>query len=69
MFELDNSKLGSTQQQKICCQDHILTEDIWFVCSETSNVEMRRDVTDAGRTNDNQPITEDIATQPMEAGG
>ena len=37
-WELDNSKLGSTQQWKTltCCQDHILTENIWFVWSETS---------------------------------
>ena len=34
--KLDNSKLGSTQHQKICCQDHILTENMWLVCSETS---------------------------------
>ena len=35
--KLDNSKLGSTQLfTLICCQDHILTENIWFVWSETS---------------------------------
>ena len=36
--ELDNSKLGSIQQWMTltCCQDHILTENIWFVWSETS---------------------------------
>ena len=35
--KLDNSKLGSTEYMLTltCCQDHILTEDIWFVCSET----------------------------------
>ena len=32
-----------------CCQDHILTENIWFVCSETSYSEDRGDVTDAGQ--------------------
>ena len=32
-------------------------------------VEMRGDVTDAGRTTTEQTITEDRATQPMEAGG
>ena len=43
-YKLDNSKLGSTQQwvqdmltlTLTCCQDHILTENIWFVLSETS---------------------------------
>ena len=30
-----------------CCQDHILTENIWFVWSKTS---YSGDVTDAGRT-------------------
>ena len=48
------------------CQDHILTENIWFVCSETSY--MRGDVTDAGQTNE-RTKTEDRATQPMEVGG
>ena len=46
-----------------CCQDHILTENIWFVCSETSYSGDRGDVTDPGR----RPITEDRATQSMEA--
>ena len=38
ILKLDNSKLGSTQQWMTltCCQDHILTENIWFVWSETS---------------------------------
>ena len=37
-IKLRNSKLGSTQQwmAPTCCQDHILTENIWFVWSETS---------------------------------
>ena len=51
-----------------CCQDHILTENIWFVCSETSHVKIRGDVTDAEQTT-GRPITEDRASQPMEAGG
>ena len=72
-LQLDNSKLGSTQRwiqdmlTLTCCQDHILTENIWFVWSETFKhhiVEMRGGVTDAGRTNN-----EDRATQSMEAGG
>ena len=51
-----------------CCQDHIITENIWFYARKHHIVEMRGDVTDAGRTNE-QPITEDRATQPMEDGG
>ena len=39
---------------------------IWFVWSENHIVEMRGGVTDAGRR---QTISEDRATQPMEAGG
>ena len=37
IHQLDNSKLGWTQQWMTltCCQDHILTENIWFVWSET----------------------------------
>ena len=34
-----------------CCQDDILTESIWFVCSKTS---CSGDVTDAGQTNNNK---------------
>ena len=48
-----------------CCQDHILTENI---ARKHHIVEMRVDVTDAGQPN-NRTITEDRATQPMEAGG
>ena len=51
-----------------CCQDHILTENIWFECSETSYSGEERRFYRCG-TNDEQPITEDRATQPMEAGG
>ena len=42
VIQIDTSKLGSTQQwiqdmlTLTCCQDHILTENIWFVWSETS---------------------------------
>ena len=52
------------------CWDDILTENIWFVCSETSygGDERRGDVTDAGRQT-NERTTEVKATQPMEAGG
>ena len=47
------------------CQDHILTENIWFVWSNTSysgDVEMSRMQDDERRTR------EDSATQPMDAG-
>ena len=50
-----------------CCQDHILTENIWFVCSETSYSGDERRCHRCGTTD--RPITEDRATQPMEAGG
>ena len=49
-----------------CCQDHILTENIWFVCSEASySGDERR----CHRCGTNTRTTEDRATQPMEAGG
>ena len=50
-----------------CCQDHILRENIWFVCSETSYSGDERRCHRCG-TNE-RTITEDRATQPMEAGG
>ena len=34
-----------------CCQDHFLTENIWFVCSETSYSGYKRRCYYAGRTN------------------
>ena len=51
-----------------CCQDHILTENIWFVWSETSYSGDKMRCYNAGRTNERR-TTEDRATQPMEAGG
>ena len=51
-----------------CCQDHILTENIWFVCSEASHSGDERRCYRCG-TNDQTTKTEDRATQPMEAGG
>ena len=50
--KLDNSKLGSTQQWMTltCCQDHILTENIWFVWSETSYNGDKMRCYNAGRT-------------------
>ena len=50
-----------------CCQDHILTENIWFVCSETSYSGDERRCYRCGTTK--RRTTEDRATQPMEAGG
>ena len=50
-----------------CCQDHILTENIWFVCSETSYSGDERRCYRCGTNK--RPITEDRASQPMEAGG
>ena len=50
-----------------CCQDHILREDIWFVCSETSKCGDERRCYRCGTNK--RPITEDRASQPMEAGG
>ena len=70
--KLDNSKLGSTQQQKICWHWHvsriISSQKIYgFYARKYHIVEMRGDVTDAGRKNER--TTEDWASQPMEAGG
>ena len=48
-----------------CCQDHILTKNIWFVWSETSYSGDKMRCHYVGR----QTISEDRATQPMEAGG
>ena len=69
-IELDNSKLGSTQQW-IQSKWHwhvariISSQKIYGLYSLKHHiVEMRGGVTDAGRT-----ITEDRATQLMEAGG
>ena len=51
-MKLDNSKLGSTQQRiqnmltLTCCQDHFLTENIWFYGLKHHIVEMRGGVTD-----------------------
>ena len=46
-----------------CCQDHILLENIWFVCSETSYSGDERRCYRCGTTD---RTTEDRATQPME---
>ena len=53
-----------------CCQNHILTEIYGFYAWKHYILEMRGDVTDAGRqTTNKQTITKGRATQPMEAGG
>ena len=59
-----------------CYQDHILTEYIWFVCSETSYSGDERRCYQCGTnertnewTNERRTNIEDRATQPMEAGG
>ena len=53
---------------RICCQDHILAENIWFVWSETSYSGDERRCYRCG-TNNDRTNSEDRATQPMEAGG
>ena len=54
----------------ICCQDHILTEYIWFVWSETSYSGDERRCHRCGTNNQtNKRATEYRATQPMEVGG
>ena len=47
-----------------CCHDHILTENIWFVWSETSYSGDKRRCYRCGTNN--QPNSEDRATQPMQ---
>ena len=68
--KLDNNKLDSTQQEKIFWHWHVAriisSQKIYGLYGWKHHiVEMRGGVTDAGW----QPITEDRATQPMEAGG
>ena len=55
-FQIDNSKLGSTQQQKICWHWHVAriisSQKIYGLYGLKHHiVEMRGDVTDAGQTN------------------
>ena len=52
-----------------CCQDHILTENIWFVWSKTSYSGDERRCHGCGTTERRTTISEDRATQPMETGG
>ena len=51
-----------------CCQDHILTENIWFVWSKTSYSDIV-EISGYVSMRDKQTNSEDRATQPMEAGG
>ena len=48
-----NSVMNSEQMTLTCCQDHMLTENIWFVWSETS---CSGGVMDAGQPNDNRTL-------------
>ena len=82
---IEKQRMQETRQQKTglnsatedmktltCCQDHILTENIWFVCSEISYSGDERRCYRCGtnkQTNKQTTNTEDRATQPMEAGG
>ena len=72
--QLDNSKLGSTQQPKICWQWHVAriisSQKIYGLYGLKHHiVEIGWGVTMRdGRTNERR-TTEDRATQPMEAGG
>ena len=66
--KLDNSKLGSTQQWMTltCCQDYILTENIWFVWSETSYSGDERRCNGCGtneRTNDERTLKIELLSQ------
>ena len=54
-----------------CCQDHILTENIWFVCSETSYSGDERRCYQCGtnnkRTNEQQLKIELLSQWKLEA--
>ena len=60
--------MNTEQMTMTCCQDHILTENIWFVWSKTSYSGDERRCHGCGTT-EQRTISEDRATQPMEAGG
>ena len=70
----DNVQLCETQIESYedmmtltCCQDHILTENIWFVWSKTSDSGDKWRCHRCGTNK--QTNSEDRATQPMDAGG
>ena len=48
--------MNTEQMTLTCCQDHLLTENIWFGLYGLKHhiVEMRGGVTDAGRTTNEQ---------------
>ena len=48
--------MNTEQMTMTCCQDHILTENIWFVWSETSYSGDKRRCYNAGRTNEQLKI-------------
>ena len=50
-----------------CCQDNILTENIWFYGLKHHIVEMRGDVTNAGGTNNEQVRIELLSQWILEA--
>ena len=72
ILKLDNSKLGSTQQQKICWHWHVAriisSQKIYgFYGRKHHKVEMRGDVTDAGRPNNEQLKIELLSQWKLEA--
>ena len=46
-----------------CCQDHILTENIWFACSETSYSGDERRCYRCGTTNERQTLKMELLSQ------
>ena len=50
-----------------CCQDHILTENIWFVCSETSYSGYERRCYRCGTTTNEQLKIELLSQWKLEA--
>ena len=70
--ELDNSKLGSTQQQKICWHWHVAriisSQKMYGLYARKHHiVEMRGDVTDAGRRRQQQLKIELLSQWKLEA--
>ena len=46
-----------------CCQDHILTENIWFVCSETSYSGDERTCHRCGTNDDDEQLKIELLSQ------
>ena len=68
--ELDNSKLGSTQQQKICWHWHVAriisSQKIYGLYARKHHkVEMRGDVTDAGQTTTTEDIPDNCQSRQL----